>query len=108
RLRPALEPVSDSQMQPWTGKGRQVLRRRPGQPLAYLDAVDVRPEELQHRRLVARAGADLEDPVAGTDLQRLAHQRHDVRMADGLRLTDGQGLVLRGDVPQPFRHEVRA
>jgi len=85
-----------------------VLRRRPGQALTDLDAVDVRPEQVEHRRLVARAGADLEDPVPRVDLQRLAHQRDDVRLADGLRLTDGKGLVLRGDVSQSLRHEVRA
>src|SRR5262249_15407682 len=73
---------------------------------AHLDAVDVGAEQMEDRGLVPRAGADLQNPVPGPDLQGLGHQCHHEWLADGLRLADGQGLVGRGGFPEPRWHEV--
>src|SRR6185295_5211238 len=58
--------------------------------------------------LVPGAGADLQDALARLDVQRLAHEPHDVRLADGLAVADGERLV-RGGVPAlRRRHELAA
>ena len=73
-----------------------------------LDGVDAPRQPRQHRGLVAGAGADLQHLVGLLDLQRLGHQRHDLRLADGLALRDRQRLVLVGLVVEMRQHEVLA
>ena len=43
-----------------------------------------------HRRLVARAGADLEHLVVRFRARQIGHQRHDVGLRDGLPVADRQ------------------
>ena len=54
---------------------------------------------------VARAGADLQQPVAGLERGGLEHQADDVGLGDGLALGDRQGAVVVGELAQRPGHE---
>jgi hypothetical protein len=51
-----------------------------GQRLDDFNRVDLRAEMREHRRLITRARADLQDLVRGPNVQSLRHERHDVRL----------------------------
>ena len=55
--------------------------------------------------MIARAGADLENLVAGTHVQGLGHQPHHQRLADRLMARNRQGGVFIRAVAEGFRHE---
>ncbi len=61
-----------------------------------LDGVHMAGEARKDGGLVARAGAHLEDGFVPGQFQRLGHDRHHVRLRDGLPGADGQGLILVG------------
>ena len=69
------------------------------------DRVDVAAQPGEHRRLVARAGADLEHPCTAIDFQRLGHDRDRRRMGDGLPVADRQRPILVGTLAQRFVHK---
>ena len=69
--------------------------RRDQRRLAF-ERGHVGAEPGEDRRLVARAGADLEDPVAGLDLEVLGHLGDHQRLADRLAGLDREGLVAVG------------
>src|SRR5581483_6370943 len=48
----------------------------------------------EHGRLVARSGPDLEHPRPAAELQRLAHEPHDVGLRDRLLGADRQRRVV--------------
>jgi hypothetical protein len=88
-------------------------RRRRGQRLDHLDAVDVRAEFGEQRGLIPAIGAGLEHRVAGLDLQQVRHQRRDERLRRVLihvdrerRILVGIGRQWRGDelVPRHLAH----
>ena len=79
---------------------REPFARELDQARMALDRVDVGGEPARHRARVARAGADLEDPVARADPRRLEHQRDDVRLRDRLPLLDRQRRVVVGVAAQ--------
>lgn len=69
--------------------------RAPGSPgTPALDGDDLLGQPGQQGRGVARAGADFEDAVAGVQPQGLNGDAHDVRLGDGLIVTDRQRRVL--------------
>ena len=70
-----------------------------------LDGVHVAGEARKDGGLVAGAGAHLEDGFVPGQFQRLGHDRHHVRLRDGLPGADGQGLVLVGLARMLGRHE---
>ena len=61
-----------------------------------LDAPHVGAEPGQQRRVVAGAGADVEDALVAVQLQQLAHAGDDERLGDGLAGADRQRDVLPG------------
>jgi hypothetical protein len=71
--------------------------RRLGQRWMPLDRLHLRRDLAEHRRRIARAGADLEHAVAGLDLGGFDHQRHDIGLRDRLALADRQRPVLIGE-----------
>jgi len=80
----------DAHIEPRPGES---LPRRLGQLRNPLDAKDLRAARGQDRRLVARAGADVEHLVALGDLERLHHGGDDQWLRDGLAALDGQSTV---------------
>jgi hypothetical protein len=83
----------------------QAALRLPQERPVPLDAVDATRQPRQHRRLVARAGADLQHLVARLHLQRLRHQGHHLRLAQRLPEADRQRAVLVGLIEEGRRHE---
>ena len=82
--------------------------RRFGQRLMALDGTDLGAHCRQHRRGIAAAGPDLEHAVAGRDLGRGRHQRHDIRLGDGLVFLDRQRHVVIGKFAQVLGDEFLA
>ena len=81
-------------------------RLRPlGERQDDLDRVDPGGEAGEDRRVVARAGADLEHPVAGREAELLAHDRDDVGLRDRLALADRQRVVGVGFGAKGSGHE---
>ena len=70
-----------------------------------LDRDHLARDPAHHRRRIARAGADLEHPVAGRDLGRLDHQGDDIGLRDGLVRLDRQRRILIGVAGELRRHE---
>ena len=70
-----------------------------------LHRVDLGHELGQHRRLIARPGAELERHVVGLRLQQIGHQRDDIGLRDGLAVADGERPVQVAEVLQIGRHE---
>ncbi len=66
-----------------------------GQRRDPFDGEDKTSQSSEHRRLVARSGPDLENPIIRPDLRRLGHGRHHPRLRDGLPFTDVDGHILR-------------
>ena len=80
-------------------------RGRSGKPGAALDRADLQGDARQHRRGIARAGADLEHRPATTRPQRFDHQCNDVGFGDRLALADRQRCVIERVLAQCLRHE---
>ena len=80
----------------------------PRQPPVPLDGVDPPGQPGEDRRLVARAGADLEHLAAPGHLERLGHQPDHGRLADGLAAGDRQRRVLEGALLEDALEEVGA
>jgi hypothetical protein len=70
-----------------------------------LDAPHVRAEAGEQRGVVARAGADVEDPLMALQLEQLEHARHDQRLGDRLAGADRQRHVVPGLGRQRLRDE---
>jgi hypothetical protein len=70
-----------------------------------LDGIDVARNPADHRRRVARTGADLQHTVTRPNLGRLDHQAHNVGLRYGLACLDRQGRVLIGEFLQALWHE---
>src|SRR2546427_1078552 len=62
----------------------------------------------EHRRLVARARADLEHLLAPRELEELRHERDDVGLGDGLLLADRERVVTVRAPAQGFLDEERS
>ena len=80
-------------------------RARPARDSAgvALDAPHVRGEPGEQRGVVARAGADVEHPLAAVELEQLAHARDHERLGDRLARADRQ----RRRCPTPRRRSAR-
>ena len=65
-----------------------------GQRPHDLDAVDVRDEASQHRRLIAGAGADLEHAIVRLGIEQFGHGGHDVGLRDRLAVADRERSVV--------------
>ena len=72
------------------------------------DRPHVSGEAGEQRGVVARAGADVEHPVVGGELEQLEHPGHDQRLGDRLVTGDGQRDVLVGAVPIARRDKALA
>ena len=59
-----------------------------------LDGVDVLDQPRQDRRLVARAGADLVDPIGRLGFKHFGHEGDVVRGSDRLALADRDRFVV--------------
>src|SRR5688500_11345381 len=64
-----------------------------------LDRGDLAAEEREYGRLVAGAGADLQDALAGSRGEQLGHPPDDVRLADRLARLNRERLVGVGEAP---------
>src|SRR2546426_2286397 len=81
-------------------------RTRPlGQARQSFDRADPPRELGEHRRLVTRAGADLEDLLMAVELEELRHEADDVGLRNRLLLADRQGMVAVGAVTQGLLDE---
>src|SRR6185369_3957321 len=78
------------------------------QRLEALDSVDAPRQLCQGGGLIGGAGAALQYLVDLLDLQGFGHQGHDLRLADGLALRDGERLILVGLVVEMRQHELLA
>jgi hypothetical protein len=58
-----------------------------------------------HGRCVAGPGPDLQDAAFRAELRRLRHQRHDVRLRDGLALGDRKRVVVVGEFGEVGRNK---
>ncbi len=72
------------------------------------DAVYVIHQFREHRGLVSRTGAHLENPVSGIRLDEFGHQGDDVGLRNRLPVPDGQRPVLVGVSPLGLRHHAVA
>src|SRR4029077_18951921 len=63
---------------------------------AAFDGIYVTAELCQQRRLVTRAGADLEHDVFFADLEHFEHQSDDVGLGYGLAFPDGKRVIVVG------------
>jgi len=72
------------------------------------DRVDLGRDRRHYRSRVTGASADLEHALVGTYLRLGDHQRHDVRLGDGLTGLDRQRRVLVGEFTQRRGHEFLA
>lgn len=105
RLGQPLRAVAGHDLEVVIAQRRDALGGGARQRLVPLDRVHPARDAAQHRRRIARAGADLEHAVAGSQLGRLGHHRHDVRLRDRLAFVDGQRRVLVGELGQRLAHE---
>ena len=105
RLRPAQIAVADARLHVRVAEPRQRRRRLASETVDDLDAVDLVGDLRQHRRLVAAAGSDLEHLGTGRQLEQIGHQRHDVRLRDGLPFADRQRPVAVGGALLLAGHE---
>ena len=104
-LRQALGAVGEDDLGIGVTETRDPLARLVGQHVVALDGEHLAGDAAQHRRRVARAGADLEHRVGGPKLQQLDHAGDDIRLRDGLPGLDGQRRILIGEIRQMLRHE---
>ena len=93
-LREALGAVGEDDLGIGVTQARDPLARLVGQHVVALDGEHLAGNAAQHRRRVARAGADLEHRVGGPKLQQLDHAGDDIRLRDGLPRLDGQRRIL--------------
>ena len=84
---------------------RERLARHAREVGVALDRPDVRRERGEDRGVVARAGADVEHPVAGLELEQLGHARDDERLGDRLPAADAERGVVVGVRAQVVGHE---
>ena len=77
-------------------RGGQPRPGRRGEVRVALDRRHAAAEGGEDRRLVAGAGADLEDTVPGSRRQQLGHAGDHERLADGLAELDRERLVVVG------------
>ena len=83
----------------------QTRRRRLRQLGNALDRVDLAHNLSEDRRLVTRAGSDLEHAVARREAQLLRHVRHHRRLRDGLAARDRQGAIVIGGGAERAGHK---
>lgn len=100
-------------------RAAELVESRPrggGELVDNLDREDMLRQRREHSRLVAGAGAELEDLLTPLELERLAHQRNDVRLRQRLPRSDGDreisigisGLIFGGEaVPLDATHDVQ-
>ena len=99
-LRPAKRPVSLQDLDVVVTEARQPPTRPLGERCVAFDREHPPRDPREDGRRVTRTGADLEDPVARYEFERLGHQRDDVGLGDGLAALDRQRAVAVGE----FRH----
>jgi hypothetical protein len=76
-LGPAVKAVSQAKLDVAAALARQPLLGLLGELFDDLDAVDLAHQRREDRRLIAQAGADLQDPVAGLQVEKIGHQGDD-------------------------------
>ena len=65
-----------------------------GERLDDFDGINLRHKLGEHRGLVTRTGPDFQHAVRRLGIQLFGHEGNDVRLGNGLAITDGQGAVL--------------
>ena len=103
--RPALVAVAGPYAHLVKAQLPQRVRRALRQRRDDLDGEHLGAHRGEDRRLVARAGADLEDLLAGFHIHGLGHESDNERLGDGLPVTDGQRMVRVGLALHVGRHE---
>ena len=107
-LGPAAIAVADAHVHVRVAEPRQVGARPLAELLHDLDRVDLARELGEHRRLVARAGPDLEHALVAAQPQLLRHVGHHVRLRDRLAAADRERPVFVGVVAQLVGHQLVA
>src|SRR6478735_8693345 len=88
RLRQSAPSVADDERHVVDLRGLEVAQRLLRQRHVALDAPHVRAEPPEQRRVVTRAGADIEDPLVALELEQLEHPCDDERLRDRLAGAD--------------------
>ena len=105
-VRVAEAPVSESDLDPVVEPKRgQARGRLLGQVGVALQARHVRAKPGQDRRLVAGAGAEFQDPIAGSGCEQLGHPGDHPGLADGLAVLDRDRFVRVRLAPVPLVDE---
>jgi hypothetical protein len=105
-LGPTERAVAEQDLDVAVAKTLESRPRPRREDLDALDRDDVARDLRQHGGAVARAGPDLEHPLAAREQRCLGHERDDEGLRDGLPLADRQGSIFIGDVPSIFRDEL--
>jgi hypothetical protein len=92
-LRPAERAVADTQLDAVVTLARKALAGLDRHLFDDLDAVDLARELGQHRSLVAKAGADLENRAVLAHVEQVGHQGDDEWLRNGLAMPDRQRRV---------------
>ncbi len=71
----------------------EIRSRQGGEFRNALDRDHLLRERAQNRRVIARAGADVEHFFRAAQFQPFRHQRRHVRLGDGLTVADGERRV---------------
>ncbi len=87
-FRPALIAIPESHFDVLVSQTFQTLFCLVRQGLNNLDAVNMLDDFRQHRGLVTRPSADVQDPRVGLGTPKLSHQSHNVRLRNGLTVSD--------------------
>ena len=85
--------------------GCQLRSRRIGQSWMPLNGDDLCNQFRQQRRHVARTSSDLQHSVGRQKREGFEHQRHDVRLRDGLAFRDRKGMIFIGLRSQVAREQ---
>jgi hypothetical protein len=104
-LGPAERPVAVSHGDVRDAEVGEPIGRDAREILVSLDGVDLAREVGEDGRGIARAGADLQHAIAGTELERRGHQGDDVWLRDRLPLLDRQWAVDVGELLEVGREK---
>jgi len=102
---PSAIAVAAAQAHVLIAEAVEILPRALGDRGNDLDREHRARDLVEHRRLIARAGSDLEHLLAALQPARLGHERDDVGLGNGLVVPDGQRAVAIRGIAQLLRNE---
>jgi hypothetical protein len=104
-LRPACSAIAELEFDVVQAEALIALKRELHELRQAFDRIDAFGDGRHHRRCIARTCPNLEHPLPGKKFGSLDHERHDIRLRDGLARFDRQRRVFIGELPQCLRHK---